>query len=70
MAAKTDKDVAAILAEGTRVDAALAAGVREALVRHHRAGQPVAEWRDGKTVWLTPAEIKRRIEEADKKNRR
>ena len=69
MAAKADRDVAAILAEGTPVDAALTAGVREALVRHCRAGQPAAEWRDGKTVWLTPAEIKRRIEETDKKSR-
>ena len=30
----------------------------------------VVEWQDGKTVWLTPAEIERRIEETDKKSGR
>ena len=70
MAAKTDKDVSAIMKQGTRVDAALTAGVREALERHRRAGLPVVEWRDGKIFWLTPDEIKQRIEEIDKKNKR
>ena len=67
MAARTDKDVSAIMADGTLVDAALAAGVREALLRYCRAGQPAVEWRDGKSVWLTPAEIQRRLEQMDKK---
>ena len=53
--------------EGSQVDAALVRGVREALLRHCQAGQSVVEWRDGKSVWLTPAEIKLRIEEMDKK---
>ncbi len=36
---------------------ALARGVHEALLRHKQAGNPVAVWRDGKTVWLKPEEI-------------
>lgn len=36
---------------------ALARGVHEALLRHKQAGNPVAIWRDGKTVWLKPEEI-------------
>lgn len=70
MAAETDKDVSLIMKEGKLVDAALTAGVREALVRHVQAGLPVVEWRDGKCVWLTPDEIKQRIAEIDKKNGR
>ena len=70
MAAETDKDVGLIMKEGKLVDAALTAGVREALVRHVQAGLPVVEWRDGKCVWLTPDEIKQRIAEIDKKNGR
>ena len=70
MAAKTDKNVGLIMKEGKLVDAALTAGVREALVRHVQAGLPVVEWRDGKCVWIEPSEIKRRIEEIDKKNGR
>lgn len=68
MAAKTNKDVGSIMKEGTLVDTALTAGVREALVRHIQAGLPVVEWRDGKCVWLTPDEIKERLAEIDKKN--
>jgi len=70
VAAETDKDVGLIMKEGKLVDAALTAGVREALVRHVQAGLPVVEWRDGKCVWLTPDEIKQRIAQIDKKNGR
>ena len=61
MAAKASKNVGAILADGTSVDAALAQGVREALRRHCQAGQPAAEWQNGKTVWVTPSQIRRRL---------
>jgi len=68
VAAETDKDVGLIMKEGKLVDAALTAGVREALVRHVQAGLPVVEWRDGRCVWITPDEIKHRIKEIDRKN--
>ncbi len=67
MAARTDKDITALMKKGTEVDAALVRGVREAMMRYCRAGQSAVEWRDGKCVWLTPAEIERRLEEMDKK---
>ena len=31
--------------------------VREALLMHKRAGNPIAAWRDGKVVWIPPEEI-------------
>ncbi len=65
MAARTDKDIASLMKEGTQVDAALARGVREALERHCQAGVPAVEWQDGKCVWLSPDEIRRRIAEMD-----
>ena len=58
------KGIAEIMAEGKLVDAALVTGVREALRRHRQAGQPVAEWRDGKTVWVAPDEIEERIKDS------
>ena len=67
MAARTDKDISALMKEETPVQAALTRGVREALMRHVQAGVPAVEWQDGKSVWLSPEEIKRRIEEMDKK---
>ncbi len=59
------KEVAEILADTKLIEAALAAGVREALIRHMQAGQPVAEWSDGKTVWVAPDEIEERIKALD-----
>jgi hypothetical protein len=56
--ANRPKDIARIFRQGTSVDKALAAGVREALRQHKRAGNPVAEWRDGKVVWIQPEDIR------------
>jgi hypothetical protein len=43
-------DLAAIL-EAMRL------GVREAVLRHKRLGNPIAVWRDGGVVWIPPEEI-------------
>jgi len=69
MRTKTDKDIDAIMKDGSLVGTALKAGVREALVRHVQAGLPVVEWRDGKCVWVPPGEIKKRIQEMDREAR-
>ena len=31
--------------------------IRDALVQHKRAGNPVAVWRDGQVVWIQPEDI-------------
>jgi hypothetical protein len=36
---------------------ALSQGVRDALLRHKRAGNPVVVWRNEKAVWLKPEDI-------------
>jgi hypothetical protein len=51
------KDIAAIMREGTQVDAAIRKAARNALLAHKREGRPVPLWRDGKTVWIPPEEI-------------
>ena len=51
------RDIAKIFREGTLIDRAVRQGVREALLRHKQAGNPVAEWRDGKVVWIPAEEI-------------
>ncbi|MCG2720995.1 MAG: hypothetical protein L6290_03120 [Thermodesulfovibrionales bacterium] len=40
-----------------KITQALTRGVREALLKHKQAGNPVVVWRDGKMVWLKPEEI-------------
>jgi hypothetical protein len=39
------------------IEAALVRAVRNALLHHKRAGNPVADWRDGRVVWLAPEDI-------------
>ena len=60
------RDVGEILADTELIEAALTRAEREALVRHLQAGQPVAEWRDGRTVWLGPEEIRESIKAIDR----
>lgn len=40
-----------------RIERALRAAVRDALLRHKRDGDPVAVWREGRVVWLHADEI-------------
>ncbi len=49
---------------GEAVDAAIARGVRDALLQHKRAGNPVAVWRGGQVVLLQPEEILPEAEES------
>jgi hypothetical protein len=39
------------------VEQALREAVREALVRHKQAGNPIAVSRDGAVVWIAPEDI-------------
>jgi hypothetical protein len=36
---------------------ALSRGVRDALLKHKQAGNPIVVWRNGKTIWLKPEDI-------------
>jgi hypothetical protein len=52
------KDINRILQEESHlIDEALERGVRDAMLRHKAAGLPVVILRDGKTVWVHPAEL-------------
>jgi hypothetical protein len=58
-------DIDALMADGTEIDKAMRRAVREAVLMHKKLGNPVAEWRDGKVVWLQPDEIVLPEEEAE-----
>jgi hypothetical protein len=45
------------VADPDRIERALRAAVRDALLRHKRDGDPIAVWREGRVVWLQPDEI-------------
>jgi len=40
-----------------RIMEAISRAIRDAVLAHKRAGNPVAVWRDGQVVWLQPEEI-------------
>lgn len=40
-----------------RVAEALKLAVRESLLRHKQAGNPIAVWRDGRVEWIQPEDI-------------
>jgi len=46
-----------MFAAGTPIDEAVRMGVRIALIRHKKLGNPVVAWRDGKVVWIPPEDI-------------
>lgn len=50
-------DIDRIFEEGRLIDRALVESVKQALLVHKRAGNPVAEWRDGKVVLIQPEDI-------------
>jgi len=50
-------DAKALFADGREIDAALAKAVREAILQHKRAGNPIAVWENGRVVWIPPEEI-------------
>jgi hypothetical protein len=39
------------------VEAALKEAVREALLRHKQAGNPIATWQNGQVQWIAPEDI-------------
>ena len=45
-------------AQGILIDRAIKEAIEKALWEHKQVGNPVAAWRDGKVVWLTPEELK------------
>ena len=46
-----------LLALRPEIDAAYERANRTALLRHARLGESISTWRDGKVVWLSPAEV-------------
>src|SRR5438874_10852651 len=47
------------LKDHSLIDRALARAVRDELLRHKQAGNPIAVWRDGRVVWSAPEDIPR-----------
>ena len=46
-----------LLLDGRAVDRAMREAVKEALLRHERAGVPLAVWRSGEVVRIEPSRV-------------
>jgi isoaspartyl peptidase/L-asparaginase-like protein (Ntn-hydrolase superfamily) len=57
MAEAISKDIDKILGEGTEIDEAVKKAVKEAVLRHKQAGNPIVVMNNGQMVWLKPEEI-------------
>jgi len=47
-----------LLLDGRTINRAMQKAVREALLRHKRAGVPAVIWRNGEVIRIRPAQIK------------
>lgn len=57
MNAPSNSSIAERLADNALITAAIQKAVREAVLRHARAGNPVADWQNGRVVWVSPEEV-------------
>ena len=53
----TDEWIARAYADPDRLTRIIQDGIREGIMEHKRAGNPVCEWRDNKVVWIQPEDI-------------
>jgi hypothetical protein len=53
------KDIRQIFDDGTLIDEAMNAAVRDAVQLHKEKGLPMVVWRDGQIVWISPEEAER-----------
>lgn len=49
--------ISIILNDPKRVTQIIQAGIKDALMKHKQAGNPICEWRDNKIVWISPEQI-------------
>lgn len=52
--------ISEVFSDPEQITSALVHGVREALLKHKQAGNPIVVWRNGKTVWRKLEEISAR----------
>ncbi|RJQ50601.1 MAG: hypothetical protein C4526_11670 [Nitrospiraceae bacterium] len=54
---ETKKNIDEFFNNGSEIDEALQKAVKEALLQHKKAGNPVVSWKDGQIVWIQPDDI-------------
>jgi hypothetical protein len=65
MAARSPKDISALMEDGRAVDRAVNNAFADAVRRHRQAGVPMAMWENGRTVLVSPFDVRLPGEEED-----
>jgi hypothetical protein len=52
-----DDPISKILHDPKKVTQIIQAGIKDALMKHKQAGNPICEWRDNKIIWISPEQI-------------
>lgn len=52
-----DDDISKAFSDPVKLTQILQEGIREALMQHKKAGNPVCTWRDNKVVWIPADQI-------------
>lgn len=64
-AAKRTVDIDALIAQGKPITDAVRRGAREAMKQYIQAGESMVSWKDGKVVFIPPAELKKMLAEGE-----
>lgn len=57
MSARSSRDIASIIRDGTAIDRAIVAARRRVIQRHRQLGVPLVIWRDGQVVEVAPDSV-------------
>jgi hypothetical protein len=49
--------ISELMADHELISEAICRAMREAVLKHARAGRPVPTWQEGKVVWIPPEEV-------------
>ncbi len=64
MTTKREVDISALIEQGDVVRDAIRRGGLEAMKMYIRAGESMVSWKDGKVVFMPPAELEKMLAEA------
>jgi hypothetical protein len=58
LSTRNRRDIGALLEDRSVLDRAMKAAAADAVRRHRQAGVPMAMWRDGRVVHVSPFEVR------------
>jgi hypothetical protein len=58
---RPESNISELLADHSIINEAIARGVREAILKHAQAGNPVCTWENGKVVWIAADTVLSRL---------